>query len=54
MICVRVVGSFKMMGGFESIVLGYPMMATQEDMERTVNAILSIIPKEKKKKKVSS
>lgn len=45
----QVVGSFKMMGGFESIVLGYPMMSTQEDMERTVNAILSIIPKERTK-----
>jgi len=45
----QVVGSFKMMGGFESIILGYPLMATQKDMERTVNAILSIIPKERKK-----
>jgi sirohydrochlorin cobaltochelatase len=45
----RVVGSFKSMGGFESIVLGYPMLATQEDMVKAVDAILSIIPKERKK-----
>lgn len=40
----RVVDSFKMMGAFESIMLGYPMMGTQEDMERTVSAILAVIP----------
>ncbi len=45
----RVVGSYKMMGGFESILLGYPLMATQEDMERVVDSILATIPKERKK-----
>lgn len=45
----RTVGSFKMMGRFESIILGYPMMSTQEDMERTVDAIISVIPNERKK-----
>ncbi len=45
----RIVGSFKMMGGFEKIILGYPLMSTQEDMERIVDAIISIIPKERKK-----
>jgi sirohydrochlorin cobaltochelatase len=45
----RVVGSFKAMGGFESIILGYPMLATQKDMARTVDAILATIPKERKK-----
>lgn len=44
----RVVDSFKMMGAFESIMLGYPMMGTQEDMERTVAAILAVIPDERK------
>lgn len=45
----RVVGAFKQMGGFESIILGYPLMATQVDMERTVSAILSTIPVERTK-----
>ena len=45
----RTVGAYKMMGGFQSIILGYPLMATQEDMQRTVDAILKIIPKDRKK-----
>ncbi len=45
----RVVGSFKMMGGFERVLLGNPLLATQEDMERSVEAILSIIPAERNK-----
>lgn len=45
----KVVGSFQSMGGFESVILGYPLMATQKDMERTVDAILTTIPKERKK-----
>ena len=45
----RTVGAFKMMGGFQRIVLGYPMLATQKDMQRTVKAILTTIPKERKK-----
>jgi len=45
----RVVGSFKMMGGFESVILGYPLLSTQKDMERNVDAVLSVIPKERKK-----
>ena len=45
----RTVGAFKMMGGFQKIILGYPLMATQEDMERTVEAVFSAIPKERKK-----
>lgn len=44
----RSVGAFKMMGGFQKIILGYPLMATQKDMERTVDAILGVIPKERK------
>jgi sirohydrochlorin cobaltochelatase len=43
----RSVGAFKMMGGFQKVVLGYPLMATQEDMQRTVDAILATIPKER-------
>ena len=45
----RTVGAFKMMGGFQRIVLGYPLLATQEDMQRSVKAILSIIPEERQK-----
>jgi len=45
----RTVGAFKMMGGFQKIVLGYPLLATQEDMERTSDAIMTTIPKERKK-----
>ena len=45
----KVVGSFKTMGGFERILLGNPMMATQEDMARTVKAILAVIPEERQK-----
>ncbi len=45
----KVVGAFQSMGGFESIILGYPLIATQKDMVRTVDAILATIPKERKK-----
>ena len=46
----RTVGAFKIMGGFQRIILGYPLLATQEDMQRAVNAILSVIPKERQKR----
>jgi sirohydrochlorin cobaltochelatase len=45
----KTVGAFKIMGGFQRIILGYPLLATQEDMERVVDAILANIPKERKK-----
>jgi len=45
----RTVGAFKIMGGFQRIILGYPLLATQEDMQRTVDAILGSIPKDRKK-----
>lgn len=45
----RTVGAFKMMGGFQRIILGYPLLATQDDMQRAVKAILANIPKERKK-----
>ncbi len=45
----KVVGSFQAMGGFESIILGNPLLATQDDMARAVDAILATIPKERKK-----
>ncbi len=45
----RTVGAFKVMGGFKRIILGYPLLATQEDMQRTVDAILESIPKDRQK-----
>lgn len=46
----RTVGSFKMMIGFQKIILGYPLMATQKDMQKVVAAVIQSIPKERKKK----
>lgn len=46
----RTVDAFRSMGGFQSIILGYPLMATQQDMEKTVSAVLSSIPAERRKK----
>ncbi|MFN2354262.1 MAG: sirohydrochlorin cobaltochelatase [Desulfopila sp.] len=45
----RVVGAFSAMGAFDSVVLGYPLLATQKDMEKSVDALLSIIPQERHK-----
>jgi len=45
----RTVGAFKIMGGFQRLILGYPLLATQEDMQRVVEAILKTIPSERKK-----
>ncbi|MDM8556472.1 sirohydrochlorin cobaltochelatase [Desulfococcaceae bacterium HSG7] len=42
------VGAFKMMGGFDKIILGYPLLATQKDMRLAADAILKNIPKERK------
>jgi sirohydrochlorin cobaltochelatase len=44
----RTVGAFKVMGGFQRIILGYPLLATQEDMQRAVSAILKTIPLNRK------
>lgn len=45
----RTVSAFKMMGRFQKIILGNPMMATQEDMTRIVAGIMKSIPAERKK-----
>lgn len=45
----RTVNGFKMMGGFEKIIMGYPLMATQDDMEKIVDAVFEVIPKQRKK-----
>jgi sirohydrochlorin cobaltochelatase len=44
----RTVEGFKLMGGFQRIILAYPLLATQEDMQRAVGGILDTIPKERK------
>jgi len=43
----RTVSAFKAMGGFEGIILGYPLLANQEDMQRAVTAILETIPRDR-------
>lgn len=44
----RTVEAFSTMGGFQEIRLGDPLMATQKDMQRIVDAVLSTIPKQRK------
>lgn len=44
----RTVGAFQMMGGMQRILLGAPLLATQEDMARAVQAILATLPRERK------
>ncbi len=46
---MRSVQGFKAMGVFDKIMLGYPLMSTQEDMEKVVDAIIANVPKERKK-----
>ncbi len=45
----KVVESFQLMGGFSSIILGHPLLSTQDDFKRTIDAIFANIPKERKK-----
>jgi sirohydrochlorin cobaltochelatase len=45
----RTVGAFEVMGGFERIILGSPLLATQEDMQRAVAGIVKSIPPEREK-----
>lgn len=45
----RTVSAFKSMGRFEKILLGNPMMASQDDMVRIVAAVIKHIPKSRKK-----
>ena len=45
----RTVGAFRVMGGFQRILLGNPLLATQDDMQRSVDAILETIPREREK-----
>ena len=45
----RTIGGFTMMRGFERVILGNPLLGTQEDLERTVEAIMANIPAERTK-----
>lgn len=45
----RTVHAFRTMEGFDQILLGDPLLATQADMEQTVDAILATLPKDRKK-----
>jgi sirohydrochlorin cobaltochelatase len=36
--------------GFKKVLVGYPLMATSEDVQRVAEALLEIIPKERRKK----
>jgi len=45
----RTAHQFHYPGGFRQILVGYPLLSTQEDMERVTEAILDNIPKERKK-----
>jgi sirohydrochlorin cobaltochelatase len=45
----RTVAAFKAMGGFQKVILGFPLMATQEDMQKVASAILKSLPKDRKK-----
>jgi sirohydrochlorin cobaltochelatase len=45
----RAAHAFHYPGGFQRILVGYPLLATQKDMEKAVGAILENIPKARKK-----
>lgn len=45
----RAVAAFEMMEGFEKVVLGYPLMNTQKDMEDVAAAVIASIPAERSK-----
>lgn len=48
---VKTVQAFgTIMGGFDRIILGYPLLAQEEDMLRVTDAMLQNIPKERKPK----
>ena len=45
----RTVGAFKAIGGFQRILLGNPLLATQQDMQLAVAATLKTIPRDRQK-----
>ncbi|HIJ57882.1 MAG TPA: sirohydrochlorin cobaltochelatase [Deltaproteobacteria bacterium] len=44
----RTVHQFQYPGGFHSIMLGFPLLSSQKDMQRVRDAIIENIPKERK------
>jgi sirohydrochlorin cobaltochelatase len=46
----KTVDAFNSLGRFDRILMGAPLLATQDDMERAVDAILKTIPKDRKNK----
>ena len=48
----RTVGDFKSLGGFQRVILGYPLLSSQKDMQRAVNAILETVTKAKGSDKI--
>ena len=43
----QTVGAFKEMGIFENIILGHPLLAAQDSMEKAVKAIFDMIPEKR-------
>lgn len=46
----RIVMGYQSMGTFRQILLGDPLMATQADMQRIVDAVVATLPKERREK----
>ena len=46
---VRSVETFQDSDGFEDIMVGYPLLASQQDMQKITEALLANIPKERKR-----
>lgn len=45
----RTIRGFEAMGGFQKIMLGLPLMATQEDMQKITAAVIAAVPEARKK-----
>ncbi len=45
----RIVAAYEAIGCFQKIILGYPLLSTQKDMEKTVEAVLKTLPKNRQK-----
>lgn len=45
----RTVGAFNVMGAFQRIGLGDPLLATQQDMQHAVDAVFNTIPPERRR-----
>jgi len=41
--------AFRFKGGFKQIRIGYPLLSSQEDMQRAVDAILAMVPEARQK-----